>query len=56
MLTFGELLLFEWISAQILWIRRGNCSTSDIERLLRDGLAAIASLSDDPDAGILTLY
>ena len=53
---FGELLLLNGYPPKILWIRRGNCSTSDIERLLRDAIDAIGSLGDDPGAGILTLY
>lgn len=53
---FGELLLLYGFPPKILWIRRRNCSTSDIEELLRASLEAIESLSDDPSAGILTLY
>ena len=54
--NFGELLLVYGYPPKILWIRRGNCSTSDIEALLRDGLEAIELLSNDDGAGILTLY
>jgi predicted nuclease of predicted toxin-antitoxin system len=33
---------------KVIWIRRGNCSTADIERMLRDGAVAIeaAAASD----------
>jgi predicted nuclease of predicted toxin-antitoxin system len=36
--------------------RRGNCSTGDIERLLRNNFEAIEALSDDATTGILALY
>jgi predicted nuclease of predicted toxin-antitoxin system len=53
---FGELLLLYGFPPKILWVRRGNCTTSDIERLLRASFEAVESLSDDPSGGILTLY
>ncbi|MEW6401751.1 MAG: DUF5615 family PIN-like protein [Chloroflexota bacterium] len=53
---FSELSVLLNFPPKIIWIRRGNCSTHDIEKLLRDSYAAIASLSDDPKSGILTLF
>ena len=32
---------------RIVWIRRGNCSTVEIERLLRKNAAYITSLADE---------
>lgn len=33
---------------KVIWIKRGNCSTADVARMLRDGAAAIeAAASDD---------
>jgi predicted nuclease of predicted toxin-antitoxin system len=33
---------------KVIWIRRGNCSTADIERMLRDGATGIeAAMKDD---------
>jgi len=52
---FSELSLLLGFPPKVLWIRRGNCSTRDIEILLRDNYEAIAALSDDPNSGILTL-
>lgn len=40
---------------KVIWIRRGNCSTRDIEALLRENHNAIAALSDDRETGTLTL-
>jgi predicted nuclease of predicted toxin-antitoxin system len=40
---------------KVIWIRRGNCSTGQIESILRQYREAIASLEQDPTAGILTV-
>ncbi|CUR35478.1 conserved hypothetical protein [Planktothrix tepida PCC 9214] len=41
---------------KIIWIRRGNCSTSEIEAMLRTHINDIQTLFDDSSLGILTLY
>ena len=53
---FSELGLLLGFPPKVIWIRRGNCSTQDIETLLRGNFEAISALSDDPDTGILTVY
>jgi len=53
---FSELLLLYGFPPKIIWLRRGNCSTRDIEALLRNRFEAIETLSDDPNTGVLTLY
>ncbi len=53
---FSELSLLLGFPPKVIWIRRGNCSTGDIERMLRENYGAIASLSDDSSTGILTLF
>ena len=40
---------------RIVWIRRGNCSTQDIEALLRKHAVRIAALESDPDTRFLVL-
>ncbi len=40
---------------KVIWIRRGNCSTRQIEAILRQHHEAIASLENDPTADILTV-
>ncbi len=32
---------------KVIWIRRGNCSTADIARMLRDGAAGIEAAAKD---------
>jgi predicted nuclease of predicted toxin-antitoxin system len=53
---FSELGLLLGFPPKVIWIRRGNCSTKDIEKILRDGYDAIQTLDDDPKTGILTLF
>ena len=40
---------------KVVWIRRGNCSTGEIERILRDHAEALRELEADRDTGILSL-
>jgi predicted nuclease of predicted toxin-antitoxin system len=40
---------------KVIWIRRGNCSTSEIESTLRQSHEAIVSLDQDTTTGILTV-
>lgn len=40
---------------KVVWIRRGNCSTADIEAMLRKHVDYIAALARDKDAGFLIL-
>lgn len=40
---------------KVVWVRLGNCSTSDVESLLRENVSAITVFFDDPDASFLVL-
>ena len=40
---------------KVIWVRLGNCSTSDVDRLLRKHYAAIKEFADDQYASFLTL-
>ncbi len=40
---------------KVIWIRLGNCTTQDIERLVRDKAAAIQLFGEDPEAAFLAL-
>jgi predicted nuclease of predicted toxin-antitoxin system len=53
---FSELSVLLGFPPKIIWIRRGNCATKDIEQLLRESHDSIQMLSDDLDTGILTLF
>lgn len=53
---FSELGVVRGFPPKIIWIRRGNCSTQEIESILRENYDAIKTLSDDNETGILTLF
>ena len=40
---------------KVIWLRLGNCATSDIEDILRHSQAVIASFLGDGTASLLTL-
>ncbi|HEY9298591.1 MAG TPA: DUF5615 family PIN-like protein [Phormidium sp.] len=52
---FSELIVMLGFPPKVIWIRRGNCSTNDIEQILRSKYAALSTLADDDNTGILTL-
>jgi predicted nuclease of predicted toxin-antitoxin system len=41
---------------RVVWIRRGNCSTNEIEAMLRKHAARIAALEAESGAGFLILF
>ena len=53
---FSELGVLLGFPPKVVWIRRGNCSTDDIETMLRDNQEAISFLAEDPETDILTLF
>jgi predicted nuclease of predicted toxin-antitoxin system len=53
---FSDLCLLLGFPPQVIWIRRGNCKTSDIESLLRNYYDDIKALSQDQIVGVLTLF
>ena len=53
---FSDLLMVLGFPPKVIWIRRGNCSTNDIEQILRDNHSAIMQLESSEAAGILTLF
>ena len=40
---------------KVVWVRLGNCSTSDVAQLLRKHFTAIEAFADDDYASFLTL-
>jgi len=53
---FSEFAVVKGSPPKVIWIRRGNCSTQEIETILRENYLAISALSVDEDTGILTLF
>lgn len=53
---FSELSLLQGFPPKVVWIRRGNCSTQDIELILRANFNSIKAMNEDASTGILELF
>lgn len=53
---FSEIIVLLGFPPKVIWIRSGNCSTREIEQILRDNYDAILQLETHEEAGILTLF
>lgn len=53
---FSEFSLLQGFPPKVIWIRRGNCSTQDIEHILRVNHAAIEVMNEDANTAILELF
>ncbi len=51
-----QISLARGLPPSIVWIRLGNCSTSDIEAVIRRNASRIRDLASDTEGGILELY
>jgi predicted nuclease of predicted toxin-antitoxin system len=52
---FSELSALRGFPPKILWLCLGNCTTAEIEALLRRHQTTIQQLFNDPEAGTLAL-
>ncbi|WP_073169121.1 DUF5615 family PIN-like protein [Tangfeifania diversioriginum] len=50
-----KLVAFWGFPPKVIWIRRGNCSTNDIKKLLNSNSEKIKAFILDSTNGILTL-
>jgi predicted nuclease of predicted toxin-antitoxin system len=53
---FGDMSILRGFPPQVIWIRRGNCRTSDIEQILRDNFTTIEQFETDLTLGFITLF
>ena len=53
---YTDLSLIRGFPPKVIWIRRGNCSTQEIEQILRSATNSIQQLAEDLSLGVLTLY
>jgi predicted nuclease of predicted toxin-antitoxin system len=53
---YSELHSLRGAPPKIIWIRRGNCSTSVIEEILRHHYDDVLALTTDDTAGVLTIF
>lgn len=52
---FSERGILQGFPPKIIWIRRGNCTTNDIEHMLRNKFIQIAAFNGSKDTGVLVL-
>lgn len=52
---FSDLCLLKGFPPKVIWIRRGNCNTADIEKILRTHFVDIEALTSDQFIDVLTL-
>ena len=52
---FNELSVVHGFPPKVVWIRRGNCSSSEIEVMLREEYESLRDLEQNPSKGILEL-
>ena len=52
---FGELSTLRGFPPKVIWLRLGNCTTAQIERLLRLHFEAVRRLTESDNIGILSL-
>lgn len=53
---FGDFSILRGFPPKVIWIRRGNCKTSDIEAILRNNVEAIKGLETEEQIGLITLF
>jgi predicted nuclease of predicted toxin-antitoxin system len=53
---FNEIVVLRGFPPKAIWIRRGNCSTGDIETILRTNFVDIENFYQNQNLGIFTLY
>ena len=52
---FRQFAFLHGAPPKVIWLRLGNCTTDDVERVLRSRRDDIAAFNDDPDAALLVL-
>lgn len=53
---FSELSLLHGYPPKLIWLRLGNCTTTQIEKLLRANYDAIEQMNQDATVGVLSLF
>lgn len=53
---FVDMSILFGFPPKVVWIRRGNCRTTEIEIILRNHLKEVAALVQGEETGVLTLF
>ena len=52
---FADLVILRGPPPKVVWLRLGNCSTNEVEMLIRTHSAVIQELDDDDAVGFISL-
>lgn len=52
----AELAVLHGAPPKVVWLRMGNCSTAEVERVLRANRRQIEDLANDPERIVLELF
>jgi len=52
---YSELSMAQGYPPKVIWIRRGNCSTAQIEELIRRDFDFINQLDSDPNLSVVSI-
>lgn len=52
---FSELSIWRGFPPKVIWLQVGNCTTAQVEMVLRARLATLTAFVADPEAGVLVL-
>ena len=53
---FGEMAVLLNAPPKVIWFRRGNCSTDEIQTIPRAGYKDIEAFHNDPQEAVLVLF
>jgi predicted nuclease of predicted toxin-antitoxin system len=53
---FSDLNVMLGFPPKVIWVRRGNCTTGEMEAILRSNHEAICMLAENEEVGIMTLF
>ena len=53
---FGDLSVLRGFPPKVIWVRLGNCTTQQIEDLIRNNNDAVTALESDLTVGLLSLF
>jgi predicted nuclease of predicted toxin-antitoxin system len=52
---FNDVSVLRGFPPKVIWLHLGNCTTNDVERVLRDSYETIEAFATDPTLGVLEL-
>jgi predicted nuclease of predicted toxin-antitoxin system len=53
---FSDVSVLRGFPPKIIWLHLGNCTTTDVERTLRNNYATIEAFAADATVGVLELF